>query len=79
MHLDAPMYEEQSQVVTLHDMCLTAALCLPAILGLVAGPTAVLAGVVTGSLALAVGAVRSATMCLGSLVPLPRTTLAATR
>ena len=77
--LDAPVYEEQSRLVTLlclRDVCLTAALRLPAVLGPVAGPPAVIAGVVAGSLALAVGAVRSATT---RLVPLVRPTLAAAR
>ena len=79
VRLDAPVYEEQSRLVTLlrlHDMCLTAALRLLAVLGSVAGSPAVLAGVVSGNLALAVGAVRSATT---RLVPLARPTLEAAR
>jgi hypothetical protein len=58
------VYEEQSWLVTLlrlHDVYLTVALCLPVVLGSVAGLATVLAGFVAGSLALAVGAVMSAT------------------
>jgi hypothetical protein len=79
VRLDAPVYEEQSRLVTLlrlRDVCLTVALRLPAVLGPVAGPPAVAAGVVAGSLMLFVGAARSATM---RLVPLARPTLAAAR
>ena len=79
MQLDAPMHEEQSHLVTLlclRDVCLTAALRLPAVLGPVAGPPAVVVGVVTDSLALTVGAARSATT---RLIPLARPTLAAAR
>jgi hypothetical protein len=79
VRLDAPVYEEQSRLITLLrlcDVCLTAALRLLAVLGPMAGPPAVVAGVDTGSLALAIGTARSATMCL---VPLARSTLAAAR
>jgi hypothetical protein len=71
-----PVYEEQSRLVTLlrlRDVYLTATLRLPANLAPVAGPVAVLAGVVAGSFALAVG---SATT---RLVPLAWATLAAAR
>jgi hypothetical protein len=82
VQLNAPVYEEQSRLVTLlclRDMCLTTALRLLAALGLVTGLAVVLANVVAGSLALAVGTVRSATTRLGNLVPLARPTLAAAR
>jgi hypothetical protein len=77
VRLDAPVYKEQSRLVTLlrlHDVCLTAALRLSAVLGPVVGSPAVVAGVVVGSLALAVGAARSTTT---RLVPLAQLTLAA--
>jgi hypothetical protein len=77
--LDAPVYKEKSRLVTLlrlRDVCLTAALRLPTVLSPVAGPPAVVAGVVAGSLALAIGAAKSATT---RLVPLERSTLAAAR
>jgi len=45
-------------------VCLTATLCLPAVLGLVARAAAVLAGVVMSGLVLAVGVIRSTTTCL---------------
>jgi hypothetical protein len=51
---------------------------MSAVLSLVVGPAIVLTGVITDSLAFAVGADRSATTCLGSLVPLAQTALAAT-
>jgi hypothetical protein len=76
---DAPMYEEQSRLITLlcvSNVCLIAALRLPTVLGPVAGPPVVIAGVITGSLALAVGAARSTTT---RLVPLARPTLATAR
>jgi len=49
-------------LLRLHDVCQTAALRLPAVLGLVVGPATVLAGVIVSSLALASGAIRSATL-----------------
>ena len=82
VQLDAPVYEEQNRLVTLlclRDMCLNVALRLLAALGLVIGLAIVLADVVEGSLALAIGAIRSATTRLGSLVPLARPMLAAAR
>jgi hypothetical protein len=79
VRLDAPVYKEQSRLVTLlrlREVCLTTALRLPAVISPVAGPPTVVAGVVVGSLALTVGAARSATT---RLVPLARPTLAAAR
>ena len=77
VRLDAPMYEEQSRLVTLLrlcDMCLIAALRVPTVLGLVVGPLVVIAYVIAGSLALNTGTAGSDTTCL---VPLARSTLAA--
>jgi hypothetical protein len=79
VRLDAPMYKEQSRLITLmrlHDVSLTVVLRLAKVLGPVAGPPAVVAGVIVGSLALVVGAARSTTTCL---VPLARPTLVAAR
>ena len=57
MQLDAPVYEEHDCLVILvhlHDVCLTAMLRLPKVLGLVAGPPVVVVGVITGSLTLVI-------------------------
>ena len=79
VRLIAPVYEEQSHLVILmrlRNVCLIAALRLPAVLGLVSGPPAVVAGVVVGSLVLAASTARNATT---RLILLARPTLTAAR
>jgi hypothetical protein len=64
------VHQEQSRLVvdsSLQDVSLAATLGLPAVLGPMAGPTTVVAGVVAGDLALTGATTTSASMAPGSL------------
>jgi hypothetical protein len=81
-YLDTPVHQEQGRLVvdsSLHDVSQTAALRPYAVLGPMASPSTVVAGIIAGGLALAVGGATGAVTRTRSLALLAWSTCAAPR